>query len=386
MSNPLLLLLAFANFAVGMGAFGVIGLLLPVGAAFALSPSQASWMMGLYALVYAFSSPLLVALTGALDRARVLVGGTLIFGLGAVLAAVAPDYSTLLGARALMALGGGLVTPVGAAIGVAAMPPEHRGRALAVVFGGLSLAQALGVPACAWLGFALGWRFAFALVAALTLAAGLLLHRLAPRGLAVPRTTLASLGQVLASPRLLLAVGFTALFLGGAYVLFTFLGPFAAARFGFGRDGVTALLLVFGLGAVAGNALGGFLTDRIGPARTLALLGVGQCATLVPITLLPLPVEAVFALVALWSVACWAFMVPQQARLAAMAPPLTPVLFALNAAAIYLGGSIGSASGGVALRAFGFAALGPAGAVLVLLSLLSLAVVARLAQPDKASR
>lgn len=382
----LLPLLAAANFAVGMGAFGVIGLLTPVGAAFALTPAEAGWLMSLYALVYALASPILVALTGAVDRARILLAGVVVFALGAVLAAAAPGFGTLLAARAVMAAGGGLVTPVGASIGIAVSAPEHRGRALAVVFGGLTLAQALGVPACAWLGYALGWRAAFGVVALLTAGAGLALWRLAPRGLAVPPTTLASLGRVLGSARLVAAVGFTALFLGGAYVVFTFLAPFAEARHGLGRDGVSALLFCFGLGAVVGNALGGWLTERIGPERTLMLLSAAQVATMAPLTLLTLPVAGLFALVAAWSVACWAFMVPQQARLAAMAPPLTPVLFALNAAAIYLGGSLGSLTGGAVLRGAGFGALGPAGAALVVLGVLSLFLVSRMGAAPAAAR
>jgi predicted MFS family arabinose efflux permease len=177
---------------------------------------------------------------------------------------------------------------------------------------------------------------------------------------------------------LLLAVLFTALFLGGAYVLYIFLAPFAEARYGLGRDGVTALLLTFGLGAVVGNAVGGWLTDRIGPDRTLIVLGCAQAVTISAITVFSWPGWALFAVVGAWSVACWAFMVPQQARLANLAPPLTPVLFALNAAAIYLGGSIGSISGGAVLRQSGYVALGPAGAVLVLAGLGTLFLVARM--------
>lgn len=71
----LLYLLAAANFAVGIGAFGVIGLVTPVGGSFALSATEASWMMSLYALVYSLSSPVLVAIGGGMNRARLLVAG-----------------------------------------------------------------------------------------------------------------------------------------------------------------------------------------------------------------------------------------------------------------------------------------------------------------------
>jgi predicted MFS family arabinose efflux permease len=167
-------------------------------------------------------------------------------------------------------------------------------------------------------------------------------------------------------------VGFTALYIGGLYVLYTYLAAFAETRYQLGRDGVTAILGVFGVGAVIGNAVGGLLTDRIGPQKTLILLCLSQLILLPAISLLPLNIVAFGLLVSVWSMCSWSFMVPQQARLAQLAPSRMPVLFALNASAIYVGSSFGSALGGVTLKAQGFAWLGPVGAVLALVALASL--------------
>jgi len=371
-SRVLLLVLAFANFVVGMGAFVAIGILSPVATAFAISKAQAGWVLTAYAMVYAVSSPLLVAGSGRLDRAPVLVAGLGLFTLGAACAAAAPSFALLLAARALMALGGALVTPVAASVGIAASPPERRGQALATVFGGLTLAQVLGVPAGAWLGYAYGWQVAFGAVAALALLSVVVLWRLVPRGLAVPPASLATLRQVLATPRLMLAVAFTAFFIGGLYTLYTFLAPLAESRQGLGRDGVTTLLLVFGVGAVVGNSLGGWLTDRVGTERALAVLCVIQVVVMPLLSLWAAPLLVFGAGVALWSVFAWSFNVPQQARLAQLDPPRTPVLFALNAAAIYVGSSVGSSVGGAVLTRAGFDALGLAGSGLMALALLSL--------------
>src|SRR4051794_18373502 len=69
------LLLALANFAVGMGAFSTIGVLSPIAADLHISAAEAGWLMTVYALVYALSSPLLVATTGRFERAQILVLG-----------------------------------------------------------------------------------------------------------------------------------------------------------------------------------------------------------------------------------------------------------------------------------------------------------------------
>lgn len=144
--------LSLANFAIGMGAFVAVGILTPVAQGFGLTVAQAGWVMTVYALVYAVASPLLVAVTGAVDRRALMLAGMAVFGLGALGSALAPSFAALLAARAMMALGGGVVTPVAAAVVAGLSAPEMRGRALATVFGGLTLAQVLGVPVGAWLG------------------------------------------------------------------------------------------------------------------------------------------------------------------------------------------------------------------------------------------
>jgi predicted MFS family arabinose efflux permease len=365
-------LLALANFAVGMGAFVVIGILTPVAADLGITKAQAGSLLTVYAVVYAISSPLLVAVTGRVDRTWALVGGMATFSAGAAVAALSGSLQAVLAARCVMAVGAGIVTPVAASVGVALVGAEGRGRALAIVFGGLTLAQALGVPLGAWLGYAYGWRTAFGVVVVLGVVSAIACAARLHRGIRVPVATLASLAGVLTSVRQSVAVAFTALFIGALYVVYTFLAPFLESRFQLGRDGVTVMLAIFGAGAVVGNSAGGLLTDRIGPQRTLLLLCMAQLVLLPALTLVPMPMTPFAALVALWSVCSWSFMVPQQARLALLAPDRVPVLFALNAAAIYVGGSMGSALGGATLQGYAYTLLGPVGAGLALLALGSL--------------
>ena len=375
-------MLAALNFTVGFGAFVVVGVVPPLALAFGVTEAAAGQVMTAYAVAYALASPVAVALTGRWDRRSVLMLGALLFALGAVACALASSFALLLAARVVMAFGGGLATPVAAAVSLGLVRADERGRALALVFGGLTLAQAVGVPAGAWIGYGFGWPAAFAAAAALALLSAAMLGRL-PRGLAAPVTRLATLREALARPDLVAAVAFTAAFIAGLYVLYTFLAAFMEARLGLGRDGVALVLLVYGAGAVAGNWMGGRLSDRIGPRRTLVGLCLAQpvlmgATTLLPFDASPAGIAAATVVLFLWAASSWAFMVPQQARLAALDEARTPVLFALNAAAIYLGASLGAAAGGAVLAGTGYAALGPAGGALCLLALATLPLAARL--------
>jgi predicted MFS family arabinose efflux permease len=86
------------------------------------------------------------------------------------------------------------------------------------------------------------------------------------------------------------------------------------------------------------------------------------------------------AAIGAWSVFGWSFQVPQQARLAALEPAKAPVLFALHAAAIYIGACVGSLIGGQTLGLGGYDALGPSGAAFILIALGSLGIVGRMLQ------
>ena len=373
----LLWLLALANFTVGMGAFMVIGVLSPIALAFAVDKAHAGGLMTVYAAVYAVCSPLLIASTGRFDRRVMLMVGLCLFGLGALVAMTALQFNQLLVGRAVMALGGGIVSPVAAAVGVALSGAGRQGKALAIVFGGLTMAQVVGVPAGAWLGYAYGWQFGFGVVLALSLVAMLAIALMLPAAIAVPRASLALLGQVLRSGRLMAALAFTTFFLGALYVVFTFMSAILETQYGLGRDGVTVMLVIFGLGAVVGNSAGGWATDRWGSVRSLLVLCALQCVLLPLMTLWVWPLALMAVLTAVWSVCAWGFMVPQQARLASMSAALLPVVFALNASAIYIGASFGSALGGLALKTSGVGSLGPVAVLPMAVAAVTLWLVAR---------
>ena len=364
--------LAAGNFIVGVGAFIVIGILSPVLRDLGLSKSEAGALMTVYALTYALASPVAVAVTGRFERRDVMLAGLGLFLAGSALSALAPTYGVLLGARIVAALGGALFTPVASSAAVGLSLPEDWAKALGIVFGGLTLAQVAGVPLGSYLGYTLGWRSAFWAVLALGLGVIPLIVMTVPRRIPVPPASLKALLAVLQSPWLMLAVAFTALFMGGAYVVYTFLGPMVEARYQLDASGVTAFLLVFGVGAVVGNAIGAFLTRRLGSDRTLMLLAMAQIGLLPAMTLLPVGFAPALALTLLWSLCAWSFMVPQQARLVALAPAYQGLLLALNASAIYVGASLGSTIGGATLQGGSFALLGPVAAVVAALALASL--------------
>ncbi len=373
-NRTLIPVLSAANFVIGMGAFVLIGMLTPLGEGLGITPARTGWIMTTYALAYAVLSPLLVSLTGQIGRRRVLAFALGTFAAANLLSALAMNEVMLHGARILAAAGAGVMTPVTAAVAAGLSAEEERGKALAAVFFGLTLAQVLGVPAGSWIAYTFGWRVAFGVVVMLAIPVIIMVWRVVPAGLAFQVVTLRDLGRTLGEARTMLAVMFTTTFLTGIYVVYTYLAPLLEDTMGYGRDGITMVLVVFGLGAVGGNLLGGRMTDRIGPFRTLICLSIIQFVTMPLLSLLPLPDIWVFVICGLWSVFGWSFMAAQQVRIISIAPESAAIVLALNAAAIYIGAAIGSAIGSAVISGYGVTGLGVAGGFVALLAVIHISV------------
>jgi DHA1 family inner membrane transport protein len=343
----LIALLSGCNFVIGMGAFVIIGMVPLLASDLDISTAAAGGAMTAYALAYAVLSPLLVSLTGQIGRRRVIAAGMGLFAFAALLSAIAPNVTVLYIARALGAAGAGVVTPVGAAVVAALAPKATQGKAIAAFYFGLTLSQALGVPIGGWIAFTFGWRTAFWIVMVLALLSTILIWVRVPGGLRFTPVTLADLGRTLKDGLVMGAVLFTASFLGAFYVLYTYLAPLLEQTMGYGRDGITLVLLVFGAGAVAGNLMGGALTDRFGSVNSLVMLCLGQILLMPLFSGLPIGTGFLLALVFTWSAVGWSFVAPQQVRLLQLAPNLAGVVLSLNAAAIYVGTASGSALGGL---------------------------------------
>lgn len=369
----LLYLLTLCNLVIGTGVFVLGGILVPVADSLQVSVGAAGQAMTAYALATALLAPLALVLTGRWPRRRVLVVGLLLFALGNLVCALAQDLAMLLGGRVLMGMGA-VFTPVSGSIAVALAKPAQRGRALSLVFLGVSLSYVIGTPLGAWLGLRYGWRWPVGLVGGAGVVAALALLAWMPRHVDAPGASFAGLGRLLAQPPVAAALGLTMLYFVAIFTVFSYIGPVLQALSPMSPETVSLTLMLFGISGVVGTLVGGWANDRFGAQRTmpvqLALLATMMI--LVPLTTGHYP--AVVAVFFVWGVAGFGMMTPQQSRLAAMGPTQTPILLSLNASMLYLGTAAGAALGGATAGSVGFAHLAWVGAPFALAGLLLLLV------------
>ncbi len=357
-----LLPLSLALFAVGTDGFVIAGLLPAIARDLGVDIPAAGQLVTAFALAFAVSAPVLGAATSALDRRTTMLIGLAGFSVGNAITALGPTYPIVLGARVFTALGAGLIGAAAFSTAAAIAPPERQGRALATVMGGLSISMALGLPAGTLIGSA-DWRVTLWAVTAVGLVAAAGVAFGVPP-VSLPSTTLRARLRPLREPAVLGTLAVTLLALAGTHVLYTYIGPALEGATGGSATALTVILFAWGIGNVAGNTLGGVLSDRYAPQRVVL---AGLVAAALVLAVAPLAVGG-FVTAIVWAVVWGVFVsmpiVPQQHRLVAHAPDATPVLLGLNNSALYVGVAAGGALGGILQQAMPVALLGVAGAVL----------------------
>ena len=337
--------LCLAYFAMGTSSIAVVGLVNNMAVDLGVSKPDIAVLITVFALTFALAAPLLQVAAGSLPRRTLLLGGLGVMAAGCLLSALAPTYGGVVAARVLMALGAAAVGPVASGLGAGLVPPERQGHALAVVFGGMTLASVLGLPLTAWLGAQLGWRWMFGGLALLGLLTALAIALLVGDRRAAPSVSLASFGQVFRQPAAAWSVAMSVCHMSAQFSLFALVAPFLQERFGVSPGQLSIALLVGGLSGVAGNLLAGRLGDRLGAPRSLQASVIGMACASGAMLLLPgLPWLGIAAY-GFWSMSGMGFYAPQQRRLIGLAPELRNLLLAINASALYVGMSLGAAAG-----------------------------------------
>lgn len=265
-------------FGIGTTEFVIMGLLLQVAADLHVSIAAAGLLISGYALGVFVGAPLLTVATSRMPRKTVLMALMLIFTLGNLACALAPNYGVLMLARVVTSLAHGTFFGVGSVVATSLVPPDRRASAISTMFTGLTVATLLGVPAGAWLGLHFGWRATFWAVAAIGVIATVVIGAWVPaaRGDAAPIALREEL-KAIVRPQVLLGLLTTVLGFAGVFTVFTYIQPILTGVTGFADAAVSPILLVFGVGMIVGNVLGGRLADhRLMPALlgTLALLAV----------------------------------------------------------------------------------------------------------------
>ncbi|ARZ66063.1 putative transmembrane efflux protein from the major facilitator superfamily [Streptomyces albireticuli] len=339
-------MLALGTFAVGTDAFVIAGLLPEISDSLDVSVGAAGQLVSVFSLAYALLSPVLATLTSRWSRRSVLILALLVFAVGNVVTALAPNYTLVLISRVVAAAGAAMFTPNAGATAATLAGAEQRGRAIAIVTVGLTASLALGAPLGTAIGDALGWQATMWFVTGLALVVAPVIALRLPDVAVGARAGLRQRLAPLTDRRVVGVLACTLIAFVGVYLPYTYISAVFEPATGGDSGRVAILLLVFGLAGTAGNLTAGRLADRKGPRQVV----IGATLLLTVVFGLMAVSHSSYALALVLSavsgVGSWSVTAPQQQRIIAFAAPGTePLVVSLNAAVMYLAISLSSVLG-----------------------------------------
>ena len=370
--------LAMGGFAIGTTEFVSMGLLPQLAAGVDVSIPTAGHAISAYALGVVVGAPLIAILGARLPRRALLVALMAAFAVGNAATALVTGYGSLIAARFVSGLPHGAYFGIASLVAASLVPPHRRGRAVATVMLGLSVANVVGVPAATWLGQNLGWRTAYWLVAALgVLTLVLVLARIPATPGDRTATGLREL-RALREPQVLLTLLAGAIGFGGMFALYTYIVPTITDVGGLPEAAAPVFLLAFGLGMVAGTWLAGRLADW-SVFRSLFIGGIGQGLLLLVFALTAglgwwtLPI--LFGVTVTGSI----LVVNLQLRLMTVAGEAQMMGAAMNHASLNVANALGAWLGGLVIAAgMGYRSPAVVGAMLSVLGVIVLAASGRM--------
>jgi predicted MFS family arabinose efflux permease len=376
---PVVYIFSLCAFAVGFTEFITIGLVSAMADDLQVDVTRIGLTVTTYAAGVVIGAPVLTALAARCwSRKRLILAAMLVFTAGNVIAGLSDSLTPLLFARLLSGLAHGVFFAVASSVATRLVAPERAGAALALVFGGVTVAMSLGVPVGTWLGTILHWQVIFLVIAACGLIGSVGIAALMPAGSGEAATKGAGLRDlgVLFDRRLLAGASIPMLAYTGSFALYTFVSPILLQVTNVSVGTASLTLLAYGLGAAVGNILGGRLTDDQGMDRASVVLLVGIVLSLVLIAFALNQPAAMIGLVALLGLTTYGAIPPLQSRILMLAkrhqPQAMDVASGMNIAAFNAGVVIGSGIGGAAISAWGLPSLAPVGAAIAVVAVIAL--------------
>ncbi|MFF1709884.1 MFS transporter [Streptomyces sp. NPDC058268] len=381
-----LLALAIGAFGIGTTEFVIMGLLPEVAGDFGVSIPTAGLLVTGYALGVVLGAPLMTVLGTRISRKRMLMLLMGLFIAGNLLSAVAPVFGVMLAGRVVASLAHGAFFGIGSVVAAELVAPQKKAGAIAMMFTGLTVANVVGVPLGTLVGQTLGWRVTFAIVAGLGVIGLVGIAKLVPD---LPKPEGVRLRHELAAFRnvqVLLAMAMTILGFGGVFAAVTYLAPMMTDVAGYADSSVTWLLVLFGLGMVAGNLVGGKFADR----ALMPLLYISLSSLAVVLALFTLTAHnkiAAAVTITLIGALGFATVPPLQKRVLDQASGAPTLASAMNIGAFNLGNALSAWLGGLVISAgLGYTAPNWVGAALagsaLLLAVVSAALERRSAAPS----
>jgi DHA1 family purine ribonucleoside efflux pump-like MFS transporter len=342
-----------AVFAVTLGVFALItaeflpaSLLTPMAASLGVTEGMAGQTVTVTAAIALVTSLLISVLTRNTDRRVVLLSFSVLLVASNLLVAFAPTLALVLLGRVLLGIAIGGFWTMSAAVAMRLVPEAMVPRALSIIFSGVSVATVAAAPLGSYFGHLIGWRNVFLIATVIGVLAFfwqlMVLPKMAPTGTA----RMGTLVEVMKRPVMRAGMISVLLVFTGHFAFFTYLRPFLEVVTGVGVNGLSVILLGFGVANFIGTSLAGFILER-SLRMTLLLMPLAMGAIALALVALGRAPIADALLVALWGMAFGAVPVAWTTWITKTVPDEAESGGGLIVAAVQFAITLGAAAGGL---------------------------------------
>ena len=286
---PVIALIAL-SFVLGTSEFIVVGVLPEIAQGLSVPLTTAGGLVSMFAFVYAVGTPFTAALAGRCNRFWLLICLGLVFVVGNLWCAVAPNYILLSAARIVLAIVSGTLISISMTFVPQITRVEHRATVVSWVFAGFSLASIFGVPLGTTITHMLSWRAAFVAITLCSMVVLALLFVSLPRQQEKVPSGLLQQFVLLKDSRIFLSILTVFFGASSAYVLYTYLTPVLEEYIGIPSRFLSLVLLLFGVMVLLSNLLSGRMARKNGLyALRFSYIGLALCMFVLPFALYVAP-------------------------------------------------------------------------------------------------
>lgn len=225
---------------------------------------------GCYTLAVGFSGIACARFLDRFDRKKVAMAAVLGLALATLAATFCQDLATLTGARILAGLFGGPAAAIAFSMVCDAVPPQRRGKAMAIIMGTFSVSAVVAIPFALELAEQGTWRSPFYAISVLGFAVLWLIAQFTPNMTEhlKEKYSPVSLLKLLSNNKYLLAFFMMATGTISSYAIIPNTSAYFQLNLGFPRGSLGFLYLVGGVFSFVLIQLGGRASDKIGPVPT----------------------------------------------------------------------------------------------------------------------
>lgn len=342
-------ILAVSALCIGLVELIVGGILPIIANDLNVSIGVAGQLITIYALVYAISGPILLTLTAKIERKKLYLLSLAVFLVGNICTYFSSSFALIMAARILTAMSASLVIVLSLTIAAKIVSPEHRAKAIGYIYMGVSSSLVLGIPIGIVITDLFSWRTVFLGIGLLSILSFLLIYFYLEEIPATGSRPLKEQVQALKNKKLLFTHMATMFYLAGHYIVYAYFTPFLQETMNVNSYMISVCYFLFGISAVAGGAIGGYLTDFMGVKKAIYFVLASFTIVLVLLPYATISFALFIIVLLIWGALSWGLAPSQQEYIIQTDKETSDLHQSLNNSSIQVGIALGSGIGGVAI-------------------------------------